>query len=90
MKHPIRPLLLALALMAALATPAMAHVHGISNAQCAPAGVASGAQQSAHAIGDPGRPAAPIPRTASGKSAAEWTGQGGTFDAQGTFCGPNQ
>ncbi len=81
----VRPLILALTLVAALATPALGHVHGISNAQCAPDGVLSGALQAA-VVGAPGRPVAPIPQTASGRTGSDWTGQGGTFSANGTNC----
>ena len=81
----LRPLILALLLVAAMTTPALAHVHGISNAQCAPAGVLSGALQAA-AVGAPGRPAPPIPQTASGRTGADWTGQGGSFVANGVNC----
>ena len=85
MKRAIRPLILALTLAGAMATPALAHVHNISNAQCAPTGVLSGALQSA-AVGAPGRPAAQIPQTASGRTGDEWTGKGGTFVANGVNC----
>lgn len=81
----LRALILALVLVAAMSTPALAHVHGISNAQCAPTGVLSGALQAA-VVGAPGRPAAPIPQTASGRTGEAWTGQGGTFVASGTNC----
>ena len=81
-KSLVRPVLLALLLAAASATPVLGHVHNVSNAQCAPAGVLSGALQSA---GAPGRPAAQIPVTASG---GRTQGQGGSFTAEGTFCGP--
>jgi hypothetical protein len=81
----VRPLILALTLVAALATPALGHVHAISNAQCAPTGVLSGALQ-ALVVGAPGRPAAQIPQTASGRTGAAWTGQGGSFVANGTNC----
>ena len=74
----LRPLLLALLLAAASATPALAHVHLVSEADCAPPGVASGALVAAAA---PGRPDAQIPVTAS-----EGRTQGQATGAQGTFC----
>lgn len=80
----LRPLILAV-ILAAMSTPALAHVHGISNAQCAPTGVLSGALQAA-LVGAPGRPAAQIPQTASGRTGEAWTGQGGAFVASGTNC----
>jgi hypothetical protein len=80
----LRALILAL-MLAAMTTPALAHVHSISNAQCAPTGVLSGALQAA-AVGAPGRPAAQIPQTASGRTGDAWTGQGGAFVASGTNC----
>ena len=75
-------LILAL-ILAAMSTPALAHVHGISNAQCAPTGVLSGALQSADARG---RPDFPIPQKASGREGTEWTGQGGVVVASGVHC----
>ena len=64
------------------AGPASADVHGVSQAECssAVADSRSGAQVSRDA---PGRPAAPIPVTASeGKT----QGKGNDADAQGTNC----
>jgi hypothetical protein len=76
-------LLLMSLLVIGLAPMAAADVHGVSQANCAPVGVASGAIGSRHAIGEPGRPAAPIPVTASdGRS----QGKGGQADAQGRHC----
>lgn len=70
------------AMMAATATGATAHVHGVSQAGCAASGAPSGAQGSIHAI-EKGRPGPPIPVTASdGKT----QGQGGSAAAQGTNC----
>ena len=82
MKRPVKSLLLALALAAATATPALAHVHNVSNAQCAPTGVLSGALQPA-SVNAPGRPDPQIPVTAS---EGRTEGKGGTFVAQGTHC----
>lgn len=79
----VRASVLGLILSAALATPALAHVHGVSNAECAAPGAPSGAT-SAGSQAAPGRPDAPIPRTASdGRSDA---GRGNEADAQGTNC----
>ena len=83
-RSAIHAFLLALLLVAALTTPALAHVHNISNAQCAPAGVLSGALQPA-SVNAPGRPAPQIPVTASDFRTQS---QGGSFTASGTFCGP--
>lgn len=77
-----RSLLLGLMLAAASATPALAHVHNVSNAQCAPTGVLSGAL-AAGSQAAPGRPDAQIPVTASD---GRTQGQGGTFTASGTNC----
>jgi hypothetical protein len=60
--------------------PASADVHGVSQAGCAPDGVASGAISSR---GAPGRPDAPIPVTASG---GRTQGEGGDAPAQGQNC----
>jgi len=79
-----RSLVIALVLLATMSTPVVGHVHNVSNAQCAPAGVLSGALQSA-LVGAPGRPAAQIPVSASD---GRTQGQGGSFTAQGTFCEP--
>jgi hypothetical protein len=60
--------------------PASADVHGVSQAGCAPDGVASGAISSR---GAPGRPDAPIPVSATG---GRTQGQGGDAPAQGQNC----
>ncbi len=78
----VRSFLLGLALAAAVATPALGHVHGVSNAECAPPGVASGAT-SAGSRNAPGRPDAPIPVTAS---EGRTQGRGNLADAQGVHC----
>ncbi|HUH07057.1 MAG TPA: hypothetical protein VML96_04530 [Egibacteraceae bacterium] len=75
-------LLLALTMAFSLAPVAWADVHGVSQAQCSPDGVLSGAIRSRHAI-EFGRPGAPIPVTASGGSTQ---GQGGAAPANGTNC----
>ena len=69
-------------MMGTLAMTAGADVHPVSQAQCAPDGVASGAIASRHAIGDPGRPTAPIPTNASGAT----RGSGGAAGANGVNC----
>jgi hypothetical protein len=73
---------LILALLALSATPAGADVHGVSNAECAPTGVPSGATAPASRAA-PGRPDAPIPVTASD---GRTQGRGNDADAQGTNC----
>jgi hypothetical protein len=77
-----RRALLILALLALGATPASADVHGVSNAECAPTGVPSGATVQASRDA-PGRPDAPIPVSASD---GRTQGQGNDADAQGTNC----
>jgi hypothetical protein len=77
-----RKALLILALVALSATPASADVHGVSNAECAPAGVPSGATVQASRDA-PGRPDAPIPVSASD---GRTQGRGNDADAQGTNC----
>lgn len=77
-----RRALLILALLALGATPASADVHGVSNAECAPTGVSSGATVQASRDA-PGRPDAPIPVSASD---GRTQGQGNDADAQGTNC----
>jgi hypothetical protein len=78
----VRPLLLAAMLALAIATPAFADVHGVSNAECArrpaPSGASSEGSQSA-----PGRPGRPIPETASG---GRTEGRANDAPRQGTFC----
>lgn len=76
------PLVLALVLFATAATPAMADVHGVSNAECAAPGAPSGATTDASRSA-PGRPDAPIPVTAS---EGRTQGRGDDADAQGTNC----
>jgi hypothetical protein len=78
----VRLLVLALLLLGAGATPAVADVHGVSNAECAAPGAPSGATTDA-SRNAPGRPGAPIPVTASD---GQTQGRGGDADAQGTNC----
>jgi hypothetical protein len=74
----------AAAMVIGLATgTAGADVHLVSQASCGNSSSA-GATQSRDAIGDPGRPAAQIPVTASG---GKTQGQGGEADAEGQHCG---
>jgi hypothetical protein len=76
----LRPLLLGLLLAAASATPALADVHLVSEADCAPTGVPSGA--SADASRDaPGRPDGQIPIQAGGLEEGK-----AVDDAQGKHC----
>jgi hypothetical protein len=77
-----RKAVLILALLALSATPAGADVHGVSNAECAPTGVPSGATVQASRDA-PGRPEAPIPVSASD---GRTQGRGNDADAQGTNC----
>lgn len=81
-RHLVRALPLAFALMAATAAPALADVHGVSNAECAAPGAPSGATTTASRAA-PGRPDAPIPVTAS---EGRTQGRGNDADAQGTNC----
>lgn len=74
----IRPLVLALLLAAASTTPALADVHRVSQADCAPTGVPSGAAASRHAEG---RPDGQIPIEAGGNVEAGHVG-----DAPGKNC----
>ena len=62
---------------------ASADVHLVSQADCGNSSSA-GATESRRAIGDPGRPAAQIPVTASG---GKTEGKGDDADAQGQHCG---
>lgn len=79
----VRASVLGLILSAALATPALADVHGVSNAECAAPGAPSGASSEGSRAA-PGRPNAPIPRNASdGRSDAS---RAQKADAQGTNC----
>ncbi len=73
---------LVLVLFGAVATPAVADVHVVSNAGCAATGAPSGATTEASRAA-PGRPDAPIPVTASD---GRTQGQGNDADAQGTNC----
>lgn len=77
-----RVLVVAMMLLGVGVAPAMADVHGVSQANCAPSGVRSGAsaQASRDAVG---RPDAPIPVKASGERTQ---GRGGAADAQGQHC----
>jgi hypothetical protein len=79
----VASLLAAAAVALALAAgTASADVHGVSQAGCAADGAPSGATAPASREA-PGRPAAPIPVTASeGKT----QGRGGDAPAQGTNC----
>jgi hypothetical protein len=78
----VRVLVLAVVLFALAATPAVADVHGVSNAECAAPGAPSGATTDASRAA-PGRPDAPIPVTASDDRTQ---GRGNDADAQGTSC----
>lgn len=78
----VRLLVLASVLFAVGSTPAVADVHGVSNAECAPTGVPSGATTQA-SRNAPGRPDAPIPVTASD---GRTQGRGNDADAQGVNC----
>lgn len=77
-----RKALLVLTLLAFSGGPAGADVHGVSNAECAPTGVPSGATVQASRDA-PGRPDAPIPVSASDDRTQ---GRGNDADAQGTNC----
>ena len=82
----LRPLLLALLLAAASATPALADVHRISEADCAPAHAPSGASADGSRAA-PGRPDGQIPVSAGG---LENSSQGAPDDAgSGKHCGSN-
>ena len=78
----VRLVVLVLVLFGAVASPAVADVHGVSNAECAALGAPSGATTDASRAA-PGRPDAPIPVTASELRTA---GRGDDADAQGTNC----
>ena len=78
----VRLVVLVLVLFGAVATPAVADVHAVSNAGCAAPGAPSGATTAASRAA-PGRPDAPIPVTASDDRTQ---GRGGDADAQGTNC----
>ena len=78
----VRLLMLAFVLFAVGATPAVADVHGVTNAECAAPGAPSGATTQA-SRNAPGRPDAPIPVTASD---GRTQGRGNDADAQGTNC----
>jgi hypothetical protein len=78
----MRLLMVALVLFAVGATPAVADVHGVSNAECAAPGAPSGATTEA-SRNAPGRPDGPIPVSASD---GRTQGQGNDADAQGTNC----
>lgn len=71
--------------MGLTAGTASADVHAVSKAECAPTGVLSGAITSEPAIAH-GRPAAPIPVTASPFTLQTFPGKGNDAPAQGTFC----
>lgn len=76
----VRLLVLASVLFAVGATPAVADVHNVSNAECAADGAPSGALASRTA---PGRPAGQIPVSASDDRTQ---GRGNDADAQGVNC----
>ena len=78
----VRLSVLTLVLFAVGATPAVADVHGVSNAECAAAGAPSGATTEA-SRNAPGRPDAPVPVTASD---GRTQGRGNDADAQGINC----
>jgi len=79
--------LLVISILALGAIPALADVHPVAQAACAPTGVASGAIGSRQAIGDPGRPAAPIMITASPWERSNFPGiLNSKADPQGTNC----
>lgn len=79
----LRPLLLTLVLAAASATPALADVHRISEADCAPTGVPSGASSEGSQAA-PGRPNGQIPVSAGG---LESNSEGAPDDAgSGKHC----
>ena len=83
MRRFVLPLLvLALVLVAMSAAPAMADVHGVSQADCAAPGAPSGATSDG-SRNAPGRPDALIPVTASD---GRTQGRGDDADAQGTNC----
>ena len=78
----VRASILGLILSAALATPVLADVHGVSNAECAAPGAPSGASSEGSRAA-PGRPDRQIPVMASG---GRHQGRGNDADAQGTNC----
>lgn len=78
----IRAVVLAVMLFALAASPAVADVHGVSNAGCAASGAPSGATTDASRAA-PGRPDGPIPVTASD---GRTQGRAGDADAQGVNC----
>jgi hypothetical protein len=83
MRRFVLPLLvLALVLFAMGAAPALADVHGVSQAECAAPGAPSGATSDGSRSA-PGRPDAPIPVTASD---GRTQGRGDDADAHGTNC----
>jgi hypothetical protein len=78
----VRLVVLAMMLFALAAAPALADVHGVSNAECSAPGAPSGATTDASRAA-PGRPDAPIPVTAS---EGRTQGRGNDADAQGVNC----
>ena len=78
----VRLVVLVLVLFGAVATPAVADVHSVSNAECAAPGAPSGATTDASRDA-PGRPDGQIPETASDDRTQ---GRGGDADAKGTNC----
>lgn len=78
----VRLVVLAVVLLAMGVTPAVADVHGVSNAECAAPGAPSGATTEASRSA-PGRPDAPIPVTASD---GRTQGRANDAEAQGTNC----
>jgi hypothetical protein len=81
-RSDVRLLVLTLMLLTGGATPAVADVHGVSNAECAAPGAPSGATTDASRNAS-GRPDAPIPDSASD---GRTQGRGDAADAQGTNC----
>jgi hypothetical protein len=79
----LRPLLLALLLAAASATPALADVHQVSEADCAAPGAPSGASADGSRSA-PGRPDGQIPIEAGGLEEGQ-----ARDDAPGKFCDPD-
>ena len=78
----VRLVVLAMMLFALAAAPALADVHGVSNAECAAGDAPSGASADASRAA-PGRPDAPIPVSASDRRTQ---GRGNEADAQGVNC----
>jgi len=85
-KHTMLLMALVISLLTLGAAPALADVHLVAQAGCAPAGVLAGAIGSRHAIDD-GRPAAPIMVTASPWTAPTFPGAlNSQASPEGTNC----